>query len=78
MLTADEHELSFVNGKDIRYFFFDAFLFGPDRIYFKEQFFKLKKDHERFVPAESIPTLLTILTSKIQNSVVLLLFSINY
>ena len=36
MLTADEPELSFVNGKDIRYLFLDAFLFRPDRIYFEE------------------------------------------
>ena len=38
MLTVDEHELSFVNGKDIRYFFLDAFLFGPDRFTFRSDF----------------------------------------
>ena len=42
---------------------------------FTMHFCKLKKDHERFVAAESIPVLLTI-SSKIQNSVVPLLFQL--
>ena len=32
-LTADKDKLLFVTGRGIRYFFFDAFLLGPGRIF---------------------------------------------